>query len=51
MDRWAALLDLVRFLDFRSCSRRELLLVAAMAATVAPALVTPLAVLLAGVFP
>jgi len=42
MDRCAALFDRVRFRDLRSCSRRELLLVAAMAATVAPALVTPL---------
>lgn len=39
MDRWAALRDLVRLRDLRSCSRNELLRVAAMAATVAPTLV------------
>lgn len=41
MERCAALRDLVRFRDLRSCSRSELLRVAAMAATVAPALVLP----------
>lgn len=39
MDRCAALRDLVRLRDLRSCSRKELLRVAAIAATVAPTLV------------
>lgn len=45
MDRCAALRDLVRLRDLRSCSRNELLRVAAMAATVAPTLVLPLLLL------